>query len=100
MRRIYFTAIALLTFGGIAAAQQVMYVWTPLGYQQITPVTTPSTLTVPNAARLVVMCAETNNIRYRDDGVAPTATVGQPIFSSTCIQYSGSIPALLFQQVT
>ena len=46
------------------------------GYQQLTVSTTATSLTVPAGATLGVMIVETNAIRYRDDGTAPTSAVG------------------------
>lgn len=71
----------------------------PCGYQQIT-VTAVQSLTIPAAcksnATLAVITAETQAVRYRDDGVAPTATVGMPLAVGTPIQYAGNISALQF----
>jgi hypothetical protein len=102
MRHVWTAAFILLGAMVLPAAAQVAaYVWTPLGYQQISPtVTTPSTLTVPGGTRMAYICAETNTVRYRDDGTPPTATSGQPIFAGTCIYYSGSLAAMVFQQAT
>lgn len=100
MKRFLQGLFVLLGLALPAIAQQVVYVYTPLGYQQITPVTTTSTLTVPLGSRVVEICVETNIVRYRDDGIAPTATVGMPIAAGTCFQYSGALTAILFQQAT
>jgi hypothetical protein len=36
-------------------------------------------------------------VRYRDDGTAPTATIGQPIaITDAPIQYEGTVSALQF----
>ena len=93
------------------AANQPFYIWTALGYQQITPVPAATTLTIPpgvaggTSARMAIICVETNSVRYRDDGTAPTATVGmliEPAGTSNpgCIKYEGPLSALIFQQVT
>jgi hypothetical protein len=49
----------------------------PLGYQQIT-ITTAQVLTVPLGTACVIAVAEAQALRWRDDGVAPTTTVGYP----------------------
>lgn len=71
----------------------------PCGFQQIT-VTTVQSLTIPSTctnASLAVIKAETQAIRYRDDGVAPTATVGMPIaVTDAPIEYQGTMSALQF----
>ena len=40
------------------------------------------------------LCSEGVALRYRDDGVAPTSSVGMPINTSTCFQYAGPFAAL------
>jgi hypothetical protein len=72
----------------------------PCGYIQVS-VTTVQSLTIPSACNgaptLAVIKAETQAIRYRDDGVAPTATVGQPVaVTDAPILYEGTISALQF----
>jgi len=75
--------------------------YTPLGYCQITSLGSPvslvtascSTGSVPAGATIAEICVETQTIRYRDDGVAPTTTIGMPVApgSSTfpsCFSYS------------
>lgn len=74
------------------------YTYTALGYQQITSLSAATTLTVPAGAKLAQICVETQGVRYRDDGTAPTSTVGQPVASGTCFQYSGPLAAIQFIQ--
>ena len=51
----------------------------PIGYEQLTVSTTAVSLTPPNVgSRVVVILIRTNAVRYRDDGTAPTSTVGMP----------------------
>jgi hypothetical protein len=100
MRTLWFTVIVFCTCCGAALAQTVSYIYTPLGYQQISPVSATQFLTVPLAARVAEICVETNNVRYRDDGTAPTTSVGIPVSSGTCFQYSGSLTAIEFTYVT
>jgi hypothetical protein len=47
----------------------------PLGYEQINP-TTATALTVPTGATVAVIQAEAYQVRMRDDGTNPTASVG------------------------
>jgi hypothetical protein len=72
----------------------------PCGYQQLA-VNTAQSLTVPAAckggAALAVIKAEAQALRYRDDGTAPTATVGMPVgVGDAPIQYEGTVTALQF----
>jgi hypothetical protein len=56
---------------------------------------------VPASATYAMICATTQGINYRDDGVAPTATVGSGgigIASGTCITYAGNLLAIQFIQ--
>lgn len=96
----FFLALIAALICSPALAQQATYVYTPLGYQQITAVPTGTFLTVPTGARMVQICVETQAIRYRDDGTAPTASVGMPVPAATCFTYSGSLPAIQFIQQT
>lgn len=72
----------------------------PCGYLQVT-VTAVQSLTIPAACgsspALAVIKAEAQALRYRDDGTAPTAAVGQPIaVTDAPILYEGTISALQF----
>jgi hypothetical protein len=99
--------IALASFATVAFAQQqfnvasTTQVYTALGYQQVaagglaaaTPL--PS---IPAGVRMVQVCVEAQAVRWRDDGVAPTAAIGMPLASGTCMIYGGSPNALQFIQ--
>ncbi len=50
--------------------------WVSLGFQQITSLTGSTALTVPGGATCAFIQAETKDVRWRDDGVAPTAAIG------------------------
>lgn len=103
MRRLLFGIAALVFAAGAAVAQQAAYVYTPLGFQQLT-ITSASvtTLTVPNGSRIAEICVESNSVRYRDDGVAVTSSVGMPVTASAtpCFQYSGNLVAIQFVAVS
>lgn len=73
---------------------------TPLGYQQITSLTTAQLLTVPPGATYAVIVPDTQAVRYRDDGTPPTASIGMPIPIGTQITYSGNLAAIQFIQQT
>lgn len=65
-----------------------------LGYQQLTVDGTARSFTLPagRTVRLAVAVVETNPIRYRDDGTAPTASVGTPVDPKNTIYIcSGSV---------
>lgn len=99
MKRLWFVIVSLLISAGVAFAQQSAYIYTPLGYQQLS-VTSASAvnLTVPNASRIAEICLEANQVRYRDDGTAPTTSAGMPVTASQtpCFQYSGNLVTIQF----
>lgn len=66
----------------------------PAGYQQITSLSTSTALTAPSGSVLAVIQAEDQDIRYRDDGTAPTASVGMVIEAGQTLVYNGSLSAL------
>lgn len=111
MKRLAFIAIALLSAALPAIAQQASYVYTPLGFQQITPVLTGSTLTLPpgtaggTPVRMAIICAESGAIRWRDDGVTPTTSQGmllEPVGANNglCLTYSGALGSISFTPAT
>lgn len=72
---------------------------TPKGYQQIlnTSLTSAQALTVPTgAARALIQNNGSQNARYRDDGSAPTATVGARLIAGQALDYRGPLSALQF----
>lgn len=58
----------------------------PMGYQQLTISTTATALTVPTNAMAALVVVRTNSIRWRDDGTAPTDSVGMPYGASSLPQ--------------
>jgi hypothetical protein len=109
MRRLLFGTIALICAVGAAAAQQAAYVWTPLAFSALS-VTSAAAIglgtggaigSLPTSAfnaRLVQLCIDSNQVRYRDDGTAPTTTTGMPWVQSQtpCFPYSGNLTAIQF----
>ena len=71
-----------------------------LGYQQITDLSSSAALTVPAGATLALIVPETQNVRWRDDGVAPTTTVGMPVLTNTSMSYDGDLKAIRFIAAT
>ena len=72
------------------------YEGTPLGYQQIAASGAVQTLTVPGGATYATVVVEGADARWRDDGVAPTTSIGMPIYSGTPTQFSGDLTTLKF----
>ena len=73
----------------------------PLGYQQITSLGSAASLTVPVGATQVLIVAETQSVRWRDDGIAPTASVGMLLPAGQFFYYkAGPLTAIQFIQTT
>ena len=81
---------------------------TCLGYQQITSLSGATALTVPTTDKLGNKCqptvayivAETQAVRWRDDGTDPTATVGMPLATGTGFPYDGDLTKIRFIEQT
>lgn len=81
---------------------------TRLGYQQITSLSSATGLTVPSKdvqglnARpsIALITPEGQAVRWRDDGVAPTATVGMPLAVGVTLQYDGDLTQIKFIEQT
>lgn len=80
-----------------------------LGYQQITSLSSASGLTVPTrdpstglsvTANFALITPETQGVRWRDDGIAPTASVGMPLAAGVTLQYDGDLSKIKFIEQT
>lgn len=77
---------------------------TRLGYQQITTLSSATSLTVPDKdvqglsckPSIALITPESQAVRWRDDGVAPTATVGMPLAVGVTLQYDGDLTKIQF----
>lgn len=69
-----------------------------LGYQQITSLSASAALTVPTGATMALIVADTQGVRWRDDGIAPTASVGMPLAVGVSLSYDGDLKAIRFIQ--
>jgi hypothetical protein len=78
-----------------AAAQQRSQPQVANGYQQITSLGSATALTIPAGSSYAVVCVETQAVRWRDDGTAPTSTVGMPIPAGNCMQIVILVPTKL-----
>ena len=76
-----------------------------LGYQQITSLSAATGLTVPTKdpvtganvkANFALITAEAQALRWRDDGTAPTSTVGMPLAVGVTLQYDGDLSKIRF----
>jgi len=48
----------------------------PLGHQQLTALSSATGLTAPNGAVVALLSVQGQDVRIRDDGTAPTSSVG------------------------
>ena len=71
-----------------------------LGYQQITSLSSSTALTVPAGATLALIVPETQTVRWRDDGTAPTASVGMPVAALSSMSYDGDLSKIRFIAAT
>lgn len=70
----------------------------PQGYQQITDVSSVQQLTPPANACLALIQAEGAAVRWRDDGVNPSASVGMRILANAELRYDGNLSTIRFIQ--
>ena len=81
---------------------------TCFGYQQITSLSASTALTVPTKGptglsqkpSYAIIIAETQAVRWRDDGTAPSATVGMPLPVNTEFLYDGDLTKIRFFEQT
>lgn len=86
----------------------VKAITTCMGYQQISDLSSAVGLTVPTLtpngsntkANFALIIAETQNVRWRDDGVAPTASVGMLLVAGVPLQYDGDLSKIKFIEAT
>lgn len=79
-----------------------------LGYQQITSLSASTALTVPVVDKnglsctpsIAIITPESQAVRWRDDGTAPTATVGMPLAVGATLQYDGDLTQIRFIEQT
>lgn len=79
-----------------------------IGYEQITSLSTLTALNAPSTDANGLLCkpsfalitCETAAVRWRDDGGAPTASVGMPLAAGVTLQYDGDLSRIRFIQQT
>lgn len=67
-----------------------------LGYQQITSLSAATGLTAPAGATRAVIIAESQGVRWRDDGTDPTASVGMILPVLVTLSYDGDFSRIKF----
>lgn len=66
----------------------------PRGYQQLTSLAAAAGLTPPAGGAVALIQATGANVRWRDDGVDPTASVGMQLLAGKEIWYTGDLSAV------
>lgn len=72
----------------------------PMGFQQITSLSSAAGLTIPQGALFALVQAETQGVRWRDDDTNPTASVGMLLVAGDTLPYTGDLTKLKLIQVT
>ena len=72
----------------------------PLGFQQITGLSSATGLTVPSGALIALIQAESQDVRWRDDGTNPTQTVGMTLGTGLSLPYTGDLSLIKFIETT
>lgn len=67
--------------------------YSPAGFVQMTPTVATLVGPMPTGARVALINA-VGALSWRDDGVAPTATVGMLVAAGGTFQYTGNLSAL------
>lgn len=87
----------IIALGPATVANSVPTIAAPYQYTPLTPgqysvaITTSTALTVPTGSLFAVVCAAGNSVNYTYDGTTtPTSSVGLPLASGQCIQFSGA----------
>lgn len=76
--------------------------WKSCGFQQITSLSASTGLTVPAGAKVALIQAETQSVRWRPDGstTAPTASVGMLLAAGETLPFTGDLSKIRFIQTT
>lgn len=62
----------------------------PLGYVQLTSLAAATFVNPPAGTVLILLSAEAQAVRWRDDGSDPTATVGYPLSAGNELRYTAN----------
>jgi hypothetical protein len=100
MRMRLLFALALMVALTAQASAQTIVGMTSLGYQQFTSLAAAQALTVPSGTAEVLVVCETQNVRWRDDGTDPTASVGMLLQPGQSLPYTGSLARFKLIQTT
>lgn len=85
---------------GPSGASPAPYVLTSTGFQQVASFSTSTGFTPPAGSTICYIQAEGNSVRFRTDGVAPTATVGQLLAVGALLAETASLSTIKFIPTT
>ena len=71
----------------------------PAGFEQISSLSSATGLNVPTTKpvpRIAVVQAISQNVRWRDDGIVPSASVGMQLGAGNDILFTGDLSAIQF----
>lgn len=72
-----------------------------MGFAQATSLGSAINLpSIPPGAIMALITAEGSIVRWRDDGIDPTSSVGYPIFLNNELEYTGDLNRLRFIQAS
>lgn len=71
-----------------------------IGYQQITSLSSAVGFDAPTGAVLAIIHVEAQDIRWRDDGTVPTASVGMPLAVGAYFLYTGRMELFKAIEIT
>jgi hypothetical protein len=71
-----------------------------LGYQQIVSLSSATALSPPTGANAALIHAEGADVRWRDDGTAPSASVGMLLPAGGELYFDGSLSGFRAIQVS
>ena len=73
----------------------------PISYEQLTSLVAAAGLaSIPAGATMAMIQPEAQNVRFRDDGVDPTAAAGMIVVANDVLFYTGNLSAIKFIQVS
>jgi hypothetical protein len=70
-----------------------------MGYEQLTALSSAKETTVPPGSRMAIINCDTQDVRWRDDDTAPTASVGMYLAAGVDLLYVGNLSSLQFIEV-
>lgn len=70
--------------------KNVLFGLDPLGYQQISGLSSATGFTIPAGASVAIVTPQTQAVRWRDDGTDPSATVGYPLAVGSELTYDSA----------